>query len=147
MSIKERLTKWNGKKYVLPQGEWRLIAERLAAYENTGLMPEEIEKMVNNDVIMPPKIKAGDLVRVEDHVNAFWREQDIIRQVMFDEHGEERQFAYNMCDSAQAKNVTELYRKKEHEDGWAYHLIWHRPPRGLCSDEGFWAKGGRKDED
>lgn len=45
----ERLTKWNGKKWTLPQGRtsagesnWRLIAERLAAYENTGLDPEEI---------------------------------------------------------------------------------------------------------
>ena len=48
----ERLTTWNGKKYVLPQGKtangesnWRLIAERLAAYENTGLEPEEIIKL------------------------------------------------------------------------------------------------------
>ena len=48
----ERLTKWNGKKWVLPQGRtsdgesnWRIIAERLAAYENTGLTPEEIEKL------------------------------------------------------------------------------------------------------
>lgn len=48
----ERMTKWNGKKWVLPQGRtsdgesfWRLIAERLAAYENTGLEPEEIEKI------------------------------------------------------------------------------------------------------
>ena len=39
----ERLTRWNGKKWVLPQGRtsdgesyWRLIAERLAAYENAG---------------------------------------------------------------------------------------------------------------
>ncbi len=43
----ERLTRWNGKKYVLPQGygAFRQIAERLAAYENTGLEPEEIEAM------------------------------------------------------------------------------------------------------
>ena len=43
----DRLTRWNGKKYVLPQGygAWREIAERLAAYENTGLKPEEIEAM------------------------------------------------------------------------------------------------------
>ena len=48
----KRLTKWNGKKYTLPQGRnengesyWRIIAERLAAYENTGLEPEEIEKL------------------------------------------------------------------------------------------------------
>lgn len=45
----ERLTHWNGEKYVLPQGRtsagesyWRLIAERLAAYENTGFEPWEL---------------------------------------------------------------------------------------------------------
>lgn len=45
----KRLTKWNGKKWVLPQGRtsegesyWQLIAQRLAAYENTGLEPWEI---------------------------------------------------------------------------------------------------------
>lgn len=44
-----RLTKWNGSKYILPQGRtvngesyWRLIANRLAEYENTGLTPDEI---------------------------------------------------------------------------------------------------------
>ena len=43
----DRLTHWNGKKYILPQGKgvWREIAERLAAYENTGLEPEEIEAL------------------------------------------------------------------------------------------------------
>lgn len=48
----DRLTKWNGKKWVLPQGRtsdgesyWRIIAERLAEYENTRLTPAEIEKM------------------------------------------------------------------------------------------------------
>ena len=42
-----RMTKWNGKKYILPQGYgvWRKIAERLAAYENTGLEPEDIMAM------------------------------------------------------------------------------------------------------
>jgi hypothetical protein len=43
----ERLTRWNGTKYVLPQGygQWRIIADRLAAYENTGLSPDEIETL------------------------------------------------------------------------------------------------------
>ena len=41
-----RLTKWNGKKWVLPQNKWREIAERLAAYENTGLEPEQILTIV-----------------------------------------------------------------------------------------------------
>lgn len=45
---KDRLTTWNGKKYILPQGRgtWRLIADRLAAYENCGLEPEELNKSV-----------------------------------------------------------------------------------------------------
>ena len=48
----ERMTRWNGTKWVLPQGRthdgesyWRLIAERLAAYENTGLEPQDIETL------------------------------------------------------------------------------------------------------
>ena len=48
----DRLTKWNGKKWVLPQGKnsdgesyWRIIAERLAAYENTGMTPDEIKRL------------------------------------------------------------------------------------------------------
>lgn len=51
----KRLTKWNGKKWVLPQGRtadgesnWRIIAERLAAYENTGLEPDEILILIND---------------------------------------------------------------------------------------------------
>lgn len=46
----DRPTHWNGKKYVLPStskgpGVWREIAEHLAARENTGLEPEEIEAL------------------------------------------------------------------------------------------------------
>ena len=41
-----RLTYWNGKKYCLPQRMWREIADRLAAYENTGLEPEEIASLL-----------------------------------------------------------------------------------------------------
>ena len=37
-----RLTRWNGKKWILPQGAWREITDRLAAYENTGLEPGEV---------------------------------------------------------------------------------------------------------
>lgn len=48
--MNNRLTRWNGKKWVLPStangpGVWREITERLAAYENTGLEPEEIEAL------------------------------------------------------------------------------------------------------
>ena len=56
-----RLTRWNGKKWILPQGAWREIAERLAAYENTGLEPEQIESLKtarDNDI---PVFKMGDV--------------------------------------------------------------------------------------
>ena len=35
----DRMTKWNGNKYILPQGkgEFRRIADRLAAYEDTWI--------------------------------------------------------------------------------------------------------------
>ena len=43
----DRMTRWNGKKYALPQGHgaWRAIADRLAAYEDTGLEPAEIDTL------------------------------------------------------------------------------------------------------
>lgn len=47
--MKERLTSWNGTKWVLPQGRtsdgqsyWRIIAERLAEYENNDPELEEV---------------------------------------------------------------------------------------------------------
>lgn len=47
-----RLTRWNGSKYILPQGRtpdgisyWRVIADRLAEYENTMLTPQAIEEL------------------------------------------------------------------------------------------------------
>ena len=48
----ERLTRWNGKKYVLPQGHgvWRKIAERLASYENSGLEPEELTRTIHHSI-------------------------------------------------------------------------------------------------
>lgn len=45
----KRLTRWNGKKWILPQGSWREIADRLAAYENTGLEPEEVATLRGSD--------------------------------------------------------------------------------------------------
>ena len=47
----DRMTKWNGKKYILPQGkgEFRRIADRLAAYEDTGLEPEEIKRLLRGE--------------------------------------------------------------------------------------------------
>lgn len=43
----DRLTRWNGEKYILPQGRtsdgksyWRIIAEKLAEYENLGTVEE-----------------------------------------------------------------------------------------------------------
>ena len=55
-----RLTKWNGKKWVLPQGQWREIAERLAAYENTGLEPEQVAAL-KTDAEDIPVASLGDL--------------------------------------------------------------------------------------
>lgn len=42
-----RLTRWNGSKWVLPQGigAFREVADRLAAYENTGIEPEEMRAL------------------------------------------------------------------------------------------------------
>ena len=46
----ERLTKWNGKKDVLIHGhgygQTRIYTDRLAAYENTMLEPEQIDAIV-----------------------------------------------------------------------------------------------------
>ena len=47
----ERLSKWNGEKFVLPQGRWRDIADRLGDYEETGLEPEEISAILNGAVL------------------------------------------------------------------------------------------------
>lgn len=49
-----RLTKWNGKKWILPQGMWREIADRLAAYENTGLEPEELSSITGERLLAVP---------------------------------------------------------------------------------------------
>lgn len=45
----ERLTRWNGTKWVLPQGRtstgesyWRIIAEKLAAYEDISPDPDKV---------------------------------------------------------------------------------------------------------
>lgn len=57
-----RLTRWNGSKWVLPQGMWREIADRLAAYENTGLEPEQIVEMQRGgDVEKPVLALQGDI--------------------------------------------------------------------------------------
>ena len=52
-----RLTRWNGKKWVLPQGRtaygrsyWRIIAEKLAKYEDIG-SPEEIRKKLKEKIV------------------------------------------------------------------------------------------------
>lgn len=42
-----RLTRWNGNRHLLPQGvgAWRAIADRLGAYEDSGLEPEEVQAL------------------------------------------------------------------------------------------------------
>ena len=72
-----RLTKWNGKKWILPQGRtpegesmWRIIADRLAEYEDTGLEPKEIQSFVNfvenNDVVKVVRCKDCALKYMKD---------------------------------------------------------------------------------
>lgn len=46
-----RLTHWNGTKYVLPQGMWREITDRLAAFEDIGLEPEEIKELLADQAL------------------------------------------------------------------------------------------------
>ena len=57
----ERLTRWNGKKWILPQGMWREIADRLAAYENTGLEPDEITALQTAGGPMKPAPDRDDI--------------------------------------------------------------------------------------
>lgn len=71
-----RITKWNGNKYVLTQGRgsFREIADRLAAYENTGLEPEEIKKLLRGEV-NPAKSKrifiSGPISGTDDYMERF----------------------------------------------------------------------------
>ena len=91
-------------------------------------------------MILPPKIKDFDIVRMEDNTLSYWREQDMLQQVM---HGEEhfgtggRVFSFNICQSGRAEDVTELYRAVYTQDGMNYKLIWHRPPKGQASYYSF----------
>ena len=55
----KRLTYWNGKKWCLPQGAWREIADRLAAYENTGYDPEELIALLPD--VEAPVTSRGDI--------------------------------------------------------------------------------------
>lgn len=95
-------------------------------------------------MLMPPKIRSGDIVRREWGGGMWpprWREHDILQQVM---HGEDtwddnpdRRFSFNVCDSGIAEDVTEVYRLEKTDCGISYKLIWHRPPRGQMSEYSF----------
>lgn len=66
----ERITHWNQlrKQWGLPQGpgSFRMIAERLAAYENTGLDPDTIQKMLQALNTMPDVVQAMTKILMED---------------------------------------------------------------------------------
>lgn len=51
--MSERLTVWNGKKWVLPQGKgaFRMIAEKLADYENREEIPAVPTECVKDIII------------------------------------------------------------------------------------------------
>lgn len=62
----DRLSKWNGEKYILPQGQWRAICDRLGAYEDTGFEPEEIVAMSSGKVIERTEVKTiNDISKAE----------------------------------------------------------------------------------
>lgn len=51
----ERLTIWNGRRWILKQGKasdggsyWRMTTDKLAAYENTGLEPDEVARVIED---------------------------------------------------------------------------------------------------
>lgn len=60
----KRLTHWNGKKYVVTNGfgygQTRIVTDKLAAYENTGLEPYEIELMIEIFKTIGEKIPSGN---------------------------------------------------------------------------------------
>ena len=81
----DRLTRWNGKKYVLPQGHgvWRQIAERLAAYENSGVEPEKLGSTIYQEL---PHVKGKMMVILSEEercaiINALsraaWNVEDV----------------------------------------------------------------------
>lgn len=80
-----RLTKKSGEKYVLPQGKgaWREIAERLAAYENTGLSPEEINKILRGEDNSARERRifiSGPITNTEDYMERFAQAEDDLHE-------------------------------------------------------------------
>lgn len=62
----DRITKWNGSKYILPQGRWRDIADRLGAYEDTGYEPEDIILMTFGENVEKSKtFKIADISKAD----------------------------------------------------------------------------------
>lgn len=84
-----RLTKWNGNKFVLPQGKgsFRIIAERLAAYENTGLEPDEIAIACDNDIIDEVRLKrvfiSGPISDTNDYMERFRAAENLLKSKGF----------------------------------------------------------------
>lgn len=60
----KRLTWYNGEHWIQVQNTkvgYKAICEKLAKYENTGLEPEEVQKMVNDKKILEVKTELGTL--------------------------------------------------------------------------------------
>lgn len=72
-----RLTKWNGSKYILPQGKGthRLIADRLAEYEDTGLEPEQIKNLLQHGSTETERDRrifiSGPISNTDDYMERF----------------------------------------------------------------------------
>jgi hypothetical protein len=71
----ERLTTWNGSKYILPQGRtpdgesyWRIIADKLAEYENREPTESEI-RYGFTDIMMPVETRNVErLARIYNNI-------------------------------------------------------------------------------
>lgn len=88
----ERLTRWNGKKYILPQGAWREITDRLTDYENA----EE------NGTLLRLPCKIGDTVFRKTYPNVFI--EHIVSEISFKKGCEEPIFTISNIEETGSKS-------------------------------------------
>ena len=134
-----RITKWNGNKYVLPQGKgyFREIAEKLAAYENTGLEPEDINKLLKGEENSAKSKRifiSGPISGTDDYMGRFAEAEERLREdgylpinpTVFSQHllnGEFNWFEFMEITMALLKQCDNIYMLK----GW-------ENSRGACME-------------
>lgn len=88
----DRMTKFSRGKYTLPQGKgsFRRIAERLAAYEDTGLEPEEIKELIRSNSVAQVKAKtkqrvfiSGAITGTTDYMERFEKAKKLLEAADF----------------------------------------------------------------